>query len=34
MSSEGFRILGVAKANFVGQKFPENQKEFELLFLM
>jgi len=33
MSSEGFRVLGVAKANFEGKKFPKNQNDFEFNFI-
>lgn len=33
MSSEGFRVLGVAKANFAGKKFPKNQNDFDFNFI-
>lgn len=33
ITSEGFRVLGVAKANFKGKGFPENQEDFDFDFI-
>jgi len=33
ITSEGYRVLGVAKANFEGQEFPKNQHEFDFSFI-
>lgn len=32
-TSEGFRVLGVAKANFEGKEFPKNQEDFDFNFI-
>lgn len=33
MSSEGHRVLGVARANFEGKAFPKNQEDFDFNFI-
>jgi Ca2+-transporting ATPase len=33
ISSEGYRVLGVAKANFEGKELPKNQEDFEFNFI-
>ncbi len=32
-TSEGFRVLGVARANFEGNEFPKNQEDFDFNFI-
>jgi Ca2+-transporting ATPase len=32
LAAEGYRVLGVAEANFTGNHFPENQQEFQFKF--
>lgn len=32
LTAEGYRVLGVAEANFTGNQFPENQQEFQFKF--
>ena len=32
-TTEGYRVLGVAKANFEGEEFPKNQEDFDFNFI-